>query len=899
MHKIFGTIFLILMAESLTAQTILYRSPQFEITNQSVRQGPYEAKALSATSLSSTYASQVTEPADMKLEFKFSINGGDNEMPFGANHVLEVEHLKGRVETPVFEWGQQQVTLTNEGTKVQNVDTEQQANNLQVTFKLNLKPVLQSFEKNGYYEFYNGQRINKEDFKGVYIAGNKDPLTWDFINLPSRRELQLNDNNNDGVYEVTLSFDRPTGRQNTDGAAQVRNITRNLSQYPQYKSNHLLADALYTMSLEETLLNIRPDSAFMAGEKWEGVWTRDISYSIHLSLAAINPDVSKKSLLKKVHNKRIIQDTGTGGSWPVSSDRTTWAVAAWEVYLVTGERQWLEQSFEILNNSVREDLLTVYDAKTGLFYGESSFLDWREQTYPRWMESKDIYQSFSLGTNAVHYQTYRILEQMAKSLGKPTGTYTQIAEGIRKGINTLLWSEKHGYYGQFLYGGKHMMLSPRSEALGESLCVLFDIPSPARIQQVVKSTPVMAYGTPSIYPQIPNILPYHNNSVWPFVQAYWTWASAKAQNSEAVEQAIASMYRQGALFLTNKENMVAATGDFNGTVINSDRQLWSVAGQLAMVYRVFYGMQYEENRLVFKPFVPEPYQGRKQLSNFRYRGAVLDVRLNGFGQKIREVRLNGRLIPEAVIPANLKGKHTLEITLDSEPLPASKIKMSPALFSPETPEVTYQGGTLNWQAIEGALNYEVYFNGEKMATTAQPVYKPQTPTQYGEWQVVAIDAKGVAGFYSKPLEYLPTKLLQIIPADSIARGLEKRYSGYTGHGYIVLDRSYNKALRFQASIPEAGTYYIDARYANGNGPINTENKCAIRSLFVNGKMAGKLVMPQRGDQAWQEWGFTNWVRVELTPGTAQFEIQFAEGDENMNININQANLDMIRLIKAN
>jgi len=46
----------------------------------------------------------------------------------------------------------------------------------------------------------------------------------------------------------------------------------------------------------------------------------------------------------------------------------------------------------------------AYDAGTGLVKGESSFLDWREQTYPKWMQPADIYESENLGTNAVHYQ---------------------------------------------------------------------------------------------------------------------------------------------------------------------------------------------------------------------------------------------------------------------------------------------------------------------------------------------------------------------------------------------------------------------------------------------------------------------------------------------------------------
>ena len=39
------------------------------------------------------------------------------------------------------------------------------------------------------------------------------------------------------------------------------------------------------------------------------------------------------SLLRKVSpNGRIVQDTGTGGAYPCSTDRVVWAVATWEIY---------------------------------------------------------------------------------------------------------------------------------------------------------------------------------------------------------------------------------------------------------------------------------------------------------------------------------------------------------------------------------------------------------------------------------------------------------------------------------------------------------------------------------------------------------------------------------------
>src|SRR6185295_1194044 len=116
---------------------------------------------------------------------------------------------------------------------------------------------------------------------------------------------------------------------------------------------------------------------------------------------------------------RIIQDTGTGGSWPVSTDRMTWALAAWEVYAMTGDRTWLRQSYDIIRRSAEADRHAAFDPATGLFRGESSFLDWREQSYPRWMQPADIYQSEALGTNAVHHGAYRVLAAMARELGEP------------------------------------------------------------------------------------------------------------------------------------------------------------------------------------------------------------------------------------------------------------------------------------------------------------------------------------------------------------------------------------------------------------------------------------------------------------------------------------------------
>ena len=56
-----------------------------------------------------------------------------------------------------------------------------------------------------------------------------------------------------------------------------------------------LTDALYNMALEEMLNAVEPDSNFQNRKEWAGVWTRDISYSIILSMVYLQPPRGKNS----------------------------------------------------------------------------------------------------------------------------------------------------------------------------------------------------------------------------------------------------------------------------------------------------------------------------------------------------------------------------------------------------------------------------------------------------------------------------------------------------------------------------------------------------------------------------------------------------------------------------
>jgi hypothetical protein len=700
--------------------------------------------------------------------------------------------------------------------------------------------------------------------------------------------------------EISSHYQSP-GKKSPTGQPIPENrwlLSSDISNYPSYYSQQILVEALYNLSLEEIKLNIEADQTFRTGEKWEGVWTRDVSYSILLGLGLLEPEISKNSLRRKVKSGRIVQDTGTGGAYPVSSDRVVWALAAFEVFQITGEQDWLAEIYPIIKQSLQDDLRNVYDPITGLVKGESSFLDWREQTYPHWMQPADIYESLTLATNAVHYQSNTILAILAKEVGEMevAEVHNALANKIKKGINKHLWMAEKGYYGQYLYGRIHKVLSPRAEALGEALCVLFDIAEDKQQEEVISQTPITPFGIASIFPQTTDIPPYHNDGIWPFVQAFWSLAAAKAGNEAALTESLDAIYRAAALFLTNKENFVAQSGDYAGTQTNSNRQLWSVAGNLGMVYKVFFGLGVENDYLTFKPFVPQKYAGTKQLQRLKIRKAVLDLEIHGFGNQIKSIAMDGQPLDQPQIPLSLEGQHKVKIMLTNVVGPENKINRQAVRFTPSTPNVTLQDSLLTWDQQEDVAHFKVLRNGKEYARTDQTQLKIKKE-EYAVFQVIAFNKREDESFASEPISVFEPHRSSILELEEFAGPVLTTHEGYHGRGYIEISKTVNRTISFSLDLPENGRYAISIIYSNGNGPVNTENRCALRALYKEDDFLGTFVFPQRGMGNWTEWGDSNVIQIHLKKGNHQFTLSFAPFSENMNGEINQALLDQVRVLK--
>lgn len=420
---------------------------------------------------------------------------------------------------------------------------------------------------------------------------------------------------------------------------------------PAVRSGSLAFDALFALAGKEMKQNsvaqIRDGNynggaaiacdCFETGEQWHYVWTRDLSYAADLGLAMLDPQRVRNSLDFKLSPYRdgitrarhaagsagglqIIQDTGSGGSWPVSTDRVAWAFGAEEALnnLPAAERKrFAARALKALVNTIENDRLAAFEHDSGLYMGEQSFLDWRDQSYAAWItgDLASMASSKALSTNVAHYKALTLAASLAAKQGKRTlsAKYGKWARALKAAINERLWLEDAGMYSSLT--AAHFDGAPmhKFDWLGQSLAIITGVADPARAKRILASYPHGPLGAPVIWPQQPGMPIYHNRAIWPFVTAYGLKAAAHGGNASVADAAYSTLMRGAALNLSNMENLEWLSGQallldeknpaLSGPVINSRRQLWSVGAYLGMVIENVFGISATADGIAIRPFI--------------------------------------------------------------------------------------------------------------------------------------------------------------------------------------------------------------------------------------------------------------------------------------------------------
>ena len=660
------------------------------------------------------------------------------------------------------------------------------------------------------------------------------------------------------------------------------------------RSSVPVLQAVYALAMHELQADMTPEGLLLAGANWSTVWTRDIAYAAALGTALVAPEETRASLESRVKDGVVLQDTGTGGGWPVSTDRVAWALGAWSVYQVQGDTAWLAWCVEVLQATLAQDA-AVLPAEEPLRPGETSFLDWREQSYPDWMTPADIASSYAFGTNVVHYLCRQLLGRMLRELGreKDAAACVEQATALSAAIREKFWSPGAKRFGIFRTAEGY--LDERVDSLATALAVLCGVAG-EHAAEALQQLPRSPWGTPAFTPyKSRRERAYHNRAVWPFVEAYVLLAQAEIQDAEGAAFSMASLLRSALAFGTCKENFHAGTGAAEDTIQNSDRQLWSVAGMLGMYYYAMFGIRFEGDNLVISPCVPGAFRGSHWLTGVRIRNMVLDLHVNGYGTELWSVTVNGK--PDSpIIPLEAEGYMQVELEL----MPAEdSAPARPALPAVEDlPEPQWNAPTaerLSWHPVPGAASYNVFRNGVAFAATLDcHCTLPPSKAPYNEYTVQAVQGS-VTSCFSMPFECPAEGSRLLLQPARI--GEQAEFAVEQGQAWLDT-RPCTARLDYEPAQLEAGTYAIRIIYSNASNSLRDGDTCALRELQVNGEPAGILLLPHNTEAGqWENYSRSAALQVTLPAGSHRFSLCFTPRCANANGEINQCMVRQLEITR--
>lgn len=711
---------------------------------------------------------------------------------------------------------------------------------------------------------------------------------------------------------------------------------------PILRTGNDLFDALYALAIDEvgelSVQDIK-DGAFNNGEpvscggcfetgrKWNYVWTRDTAYALHLGLAALDPARALASLNFKLSERReggdlqIVQDTGTGGSYPVSTDRVSWALGAEELLenlYGTNRSEFAARTLDALSNTLEHDRDVAFDVEDGLYRGETSFLDWREQSYAEWTAQNTVHigTSKALSTNILHMRAMQLASRLANESGDITRAtkYSEWASDLKTAIQERFWLEDEGLFSSFTNAELDGSPARAFDLLGSSLAVLSDVATAEQAKSILSRYPHYGNGAPVIFPQQQLTPIYHNRGEWPFVSAYWMRAARHANNHAVFDRMFHTLIRGAALNLSNMENFEAETGlpyredgEFSGPVVNSQRQLWSVAGYISMVHQTLFGLQPTEQGLVIKPFItPRMAQvlfggvPEIHLKKYPYLDHKLDIILSipsgeFDGYEMESLSVDGIDLPSHIAPETAMNEFsTIRVQLKgitSATAHSHEVRNAAnwrEIFKPRTPQITGIRAENNRVVLDLSVNNEdpntvtwtLYKNGIAVATdipgTTPSWTDPNSDTNGSSSPCYAAeltftDSKNHSQ-HSQPLCWWGLsgeRVKSVLAADFTVVGGTPvtnhgrfHYEAWGDDGHTITINNFTPT--------QTGQHLLQAVYGNGAGGVTTGITCAVKRIVVEDPAAnivvgsGFLFMPHLG--TWERWADSNTIPVELEAG---------------------------------
>jgi len=434
-----------------------------------------------------------------------------------------------------------------------------------------------------------------------------------------------------------------------------------------------------------------PAPVLFAGLFYDKPWTRDAAINAWNGASLLMPEVSGNTLRSVIERKGQALTIG-GDYW----DAIIWSTGAWRHYLYTGDREFLALALRVTIQALTRFEAEEFDPRIGLFrgpacYGDgvsaypdayadaggsSSILKWPAHNPDKRSQPGYGLPMFSLSTNCLYYNAYRVLERMAGELGLPRDPRPRAqAERLKRAINRHFWNARRGGY-QYLTGS--LGSCDRQEGLGHAFALLFGVADCRQARQVLARQHIAPAGIPCVWPAFSRYTRRdrrsygrHSGTVWPHIQGFWAQAMAEAGRPDLFGHELRQLARHIDRDSQCVEIYHPQTGkpyggwqedDGKGVVLWSAcrRQTWSATALIRMVLLGLIGLRIGPRGMRFAPCLPVGI-GKITLSGLRYRNMMLTVSVAGPGQKIKRASINGRTVRLPGLRAGETGSRDVEI----------------------------------------------------------------------------------------------------------------------------------------------------------------------------------------------------------------------------------------------
>ncbi|BAX79975.1 hypothetical protein ALGA_1599 [Labilibaculum antarcticum] len=463
-----------------------------------------------------------------------------------------------------------------------------------------------------------------------------------------------------------------------------------------------LGDIFGNIQLHKSGMLQEEKSCLYAGLSYQKPWTRDAAINIWNGFGLLFPSEAKNTLLAQIDKNNEGKFVIIGQYW----DKVIWSIGAWNYYLYTGDKEFLDLSYRATVNTIKDLEQEEFSPELNLFRGAAVYGD-GVSAYPKIYtkdQNKTENESYSgiyewpnrnpdlkvkigfglpmhaLSTNCVYYKVYNVLHDMEKELtDKMDAQWEEKAEKLKESINKNFWDKDRNTYRYLVdpFGN-----CESQEGLGLSYAVLFGVANAEQAKSIFENTHIEPSGIPCLYPSFKryvnkNLDSYgrHSGTVWPHVQGFWADAAMKYNQEEIFLSEFKNLTEHALRDKQFVEIYHPKTGMAYGGIQEpihknweewfcADRQSWSATAYIRMLLLDIIGMEFSKDGIGFKPYMSEDINDFR-LINLKYRNVTLNIILKGTGSNIVSCKINGKE-GKPFIQSSLFGVQQIEIELSDK-----------------------------------------------------------------------------------------------------------------------------------------------------------------------------------------------------------------------------------------